>query len=489
MTSDLIGKIVADKYRIDSLILENDSGDIFRAVHESRETPLILEVLPRAFSVDSRWTKKFLDRARAASGISHPNVLRLEDYGEDSRGNVYAGYEAAESTLLSSLLAQPLPQDRALDVARGIARAVEAAHERGVIHGQLSPIKVFLDDASTPKVYGFGGDSFDAPRDRSSEFLAPEQSNEYPIADKRSDIYALGAILKRMLAGPGVADGLADTLPDNAHKELVPVIETAMARDPELRYASASAFREDLDRLYLESGGVASIPTAPKKHNIWQTAFIALCGIVVLAGVLIYATYSKGSDPTVTAKADEGSLPVQPINPATGAQEEALLKNSPIGDPNALQDPYLNGATPGGDGYNAWSNGVMPPAGAPLGGTTAGPLAGSQFPQANQNNGLPPEAIAPPGQRVTVQPGGSVFMPSEGGVILVPVPKNQEPDATPTPKTGAANTAVKNPAGAAGTPKATAPPEKATDKPAASAADPKKTPAAKPVKKGKTEEE
>ena len=487
MTSDLIGKIVADKYRVESLVLESDSGDVFRAVHESRNTPLILEVLPRAFSVDSRWTKKFLDRARAASGISQPNVLRLEDYGEDSRGIVYAGYEAAEPTLLSSLLSQPMQQEQALGFARGIARALEAAHERGIIHGHLSPIKVFVDDASTPKVYGFGGDAFDAPRDRSSEFLAPEQSNEYPIADKRSDIYALGAILKRMLAGPGVVDGLAGVMPNDAHKELAPVIETAMARDPELRYASAASFREDLDRLYFESGGLASTPIAPKKHNIWQTAFIALCGIVVLAGVLIYATNSKGSDPTITAKADEGSLPVQPINPATGAQEEALLKNSPIGDPNALQDPYLNGATPGGDGYNAWSNGVMPPAGAPLGGTTAGPLAGSQFPQADPNSGLPPQAIAPPGQRVTVQPGGSQFMPNEGGVILVPVPKNQEPDATPTPKTGAANTAVKTPSGPAGTPKTTAPPEKATDKPAASTTEPKKAPAAKP-KKGRSEE-
>jgi len=163
-----------------------------------------------------------------------------------------------------------------------------------------------------------------------------------------------------------------------------------------------------------------------------------------------------------------------------------LLKSAPIGDPSALQDPYLNGAAPGGDGYNAWANGVMPPAGAPLSGTTTGPLAGSQFPQ-NPQNGIPPQAIGPPGERVTVQPGGSVFMPNEGGVILVPVPKSQEPEPTNTPKNNAANTAVKNPTGAATPPKATATPAKATEKPPASAAEPKKAPA-KPAKKGKTEE-
>lgn len=486
MTSDLIGKLVADKYRIESLISESDSGDLFRAVHESRETPLILELLPRAFSVDSRWTKKFLDRARVASGISHPNVLRLEDFGEDSRGNVYAGYEDIKADLLASLMRQPMPQVQALGIARDIAKALEAAHERGVLHGTLSPRKVFVETGSDTKVYGFGGDTFDVPRDRASEYLAPEQRNEYPIADKRSDIYALGEMLKQMLAGPALVDGVAPALPTDAHKELAPIIETATARDPELRYPSMTAFREDLDRIYAELGGGPVVAGAAKQHNIWQTAFIVLCGIVVLAGVFIYATYSKGSDPTVSMKVDEGSLPVQPINPATGAQEEAILKSAPIGDPSALQDPYLNGATPGGDGYNAWANGVMPPAGAPLSGTTTGPLAGSQFPQGSQN-GIPPQAIGPPGEKITVQPGGSVFMPNEGGVILVPVPKNQEPEATPTPKKNAANTAAKDPAGATTPPKATATPAKATEKPTATSTEPKKAPA-KPAKKGKTEE-
>jgi len=489
MTSDLIGKLVADKYRIESLILESDSGDLFRAVRESRETPLILELLPRAFSVDSRWAKKFLDRARIASGLSHPNVLRLEDYGEDSRGNVYAGYENVNAETLDSLISKPLPQTQALGIARDIAQALEAAHERGVLHGTLSPKKVFIENGSEAKVYGFGGDTFDIPRDKNSDYLAPEQRNDYPIADKRSDIFALGEMLKRMLAGPAVADGVADALPDNVHKELAPIIETATARDPELRYPSATAFREDLDRIYAESGGNVIVPKAAKKHNIWQTAFIALCGIVVLAGVFVYMTYSKGSDPTVSMKVDEGSLPVQPINPATGAQEEALLKSAPIGDPSALQDPYLNGAMPGGDGYNAWANGVMPPAGAPLSGTTTGPLAGSQFPQNPQYppNGIPPQAIGPPGERVTVQPGGSVFMPNEGGVILVPVPKNQEPEPTNTPKNNAVNKTVKDPAGTATTPKTSTTPAKTTEKPAASNAEPKKAPP-KPAKKGKTEE-
>ena len=93
------------------------------------------------------------------------------------------------------------------------------------------------------------------------------------------------------------------------------------------------------------------------------------------------------------------------------------------------------GTLPGGDGYNAWANGGAPPIGAPA------PMT----PQQQLQNGLPPQAYIPPGQTVTIDPnGGSQFMPPEGGVILVPVPRdaNTAVKPTPTPKPTSANTAI-----------------------------------------------
>ena len=90
------------------------------------------------------------------------------------------------------------------------------------------------------------------------------------------------------------------------------------------------------------------------------------------------------------------------------------------------------GTLPGGDGYNAWANSGAPPIGAPQPGVPV--------------TGMPPQYAAPGGQTVTIDPnGGSQFMPQEGGVILVPVPKeaNTAPKATPTPQTPAGNTPAK----------------------------------------------
>lgn len=501
MTGNLEGKLIADKYRVGALISESDTGDLYRGVHEFRGFPIMLEILPAALAMDKRWSAKFLERARTTSSLDHDNILAINDFGEDAKGVVYAAYEPIDGITLADVISTgQIGQVRALDLTRQLALALQAAHDKQIIHGRLDPKTIFVTGDDRVKAVGFGGDNLSVPRDADPKYLSPEQCSEYPVADARSDVYTLGVILFEMLSGetPFVGRTRAEVLSkqgepplplsafrQDLHNQIEPVILTALARDPDFRYQTVAAFVEDLDRISAELGGVKAAAAAvggTPRRNVWQTAFIALAGIVLLAGALIYATSVRSTDPTATLAVDADSLPVQPINPATGAQEEALLKNGPLGDPNAYQDPYLqNGQLPGGDGYNAWANGGFPPAGAPLpGSVTTGPLAGSQVPM---NGGvLPPQAIAPPGQTVTVPNGGSVFMPNEGGVILVPVPRGDEPAPTPTPKNPAANTSVKNPPVTSPTPKPLATPlPRSTDKPATDAA-----PAAgKPVKKGK----
>lgn len=147
-------------------------------------------------------------------------------------------------------------------------------------------------------------------------------------------------------------------------------------------------------------------------------------------------------------QADVGSLPVQPIGPATGAQEESLAKLPAMTDAEIMAVQSSNSALPmdslpGGDGYNAWANGGAPPIGAP-----------------------PAQYIPPGGQYYTVDPNGSQFMPQDGGVILVPVPANTSTAVkpSPTPKTQTANTTVQPTPAPVTTPKPLATPPK-TDKP------------------------
>src|SRR5437762_4891310 len=143
-----------------------------------------------------------------------------------------------------------------------------------------------------------------------------------------------------------------------------------------------------------------------------KTAFIVLLGIVLLSGVLIYSTSVKRTDPETVLQADANGQPVQPLNPATGLEEEKLASLPP--DTIIANSNTAVGATtlPGGDNYDPWAKGGTPPAGAP--------------------------AIGPGGQYVTVPNGGSQFMPPDcilqpSGIYLCPVPVNANAAVKPSP--------------------------------------------------------
>jgi hypothetical protein len=243
---------------------------------------------------------------------------------------------------------------------------------------------------------------------------------------------------------------------------------SAISLDPERRYQEMGAFAEDLSTLAATLGGekTAAKPqaAAAPRRNIWQTAFIVLAGITIISAALIYGTSSKKTDPTTQLQADAGSLPVQPIGPATGAQEESLAKMPAMTDAEIMSTANMEqppGTLPGGDGYNPWANPGVPPPGAP-----------------------PGQYVQPGGQYYTIDPNtGSPFMPPDGGVVLVPVPANTNtaPKTTPTPKGNPANANVKPSPDATPRPLAT---PVAGDKPASGQpAKPAATPKGKPGKK------
>ncbi|CAN5421101.1 hypothetical protein BH10ACI3_BH10ACI3_05980 [soil metagenome] len=500
MIDDVIGKLVADKYRIESLIRESESGDLFLGRHEVLDKPVTVKILAAALAIDARWVKRFVDEARAASAISHHNVLNITDFGTDAKSVSYAVYEPTKGRTLADIIAgeSPLEEKRALSIARQIAAAVASAHARKIIHGRLTPQFVFINDDDTSpdevKIYGFGADPMHVARDADPRYLSPEQCSAFPVAGEGSDVYSLGVMLYELLSGVVPFDGktIAEVSAKQAseppaplsafrrdlHPAVEPIVLSAMAADPERRYPTMAAFAEDLDTL---AGGAATAKAAAAtaagpKRNIWQTAFIVLAGALIIGAGLIYSTSTRKTDPTENLVAEVGFLPVQPIGPATGAQEESLAKLPAMTEAEIMaagmaQTPDM---VPGGDGYNAWANGGAPPPGAPL---NSGGV------------GVPPVGyVQPGGQYYTVEPGGSQFMPQDGGVILVPVPANTAVKPSPTPKTPAGNTAVQPSPAPSITPKPLATPPKndksvtgqpKTDKPA--------TPATKPAKTTKPE--
>jgi hypothetical protein len=158
-----------------------------------------------------------------------------------------------------------------------------------------------------------------------------------------------------------------------------------------------------------------------RKQDPWKTAFIVLVGVVLLSAVLIYSTSTKRTEPTTVLQTDANGQPVQPLNPASGVEEERLAAMS-VDAANANANlSTLPGQLPGGDGYDPWANGGKPPPGSP---------------------------VVPGGGYVTIPNGGSQFMPPEcimqpSGIYLCPVPTNANTaKPTPTPRKNVANANV-----------------------------------------------
>jgi serine/threonine protein kinase len=482
MTGEFEGKDLAEKYEVGQLVRRGETSDIYRGRHAFMDRPVTLSIVPRALAVDDQIVRRFFEEAKTSSRINHPNVLNLIDFGSASDGIVYAVYEGENGETLQDVIRHTgkLDAAAAVDIAEQAARGLAAIHSHGLVHGNLTPenILVLQDEVGRLRVKLFGTGSAGPMSSASPDsepvasdfaYLAPEQCSGQEETDARSDVYALGTIAYEMMAGepPFAAERPSDVMlkhteeappPLSAFRTdlpatIEPVLLRALTKDPELRYQTAGEFSDDLARAAEGHVAAAAAGGVAPGNNIWKTAFIVLAGISLLSVFLIYATSSKQTTPT-TVQADPEGQPVQPINPATGAEEQNLaLMPGMMPEVISNSNSAAPGTLSGGDGYNPWATGAPPP-------------------------GAPPQTyVAPGGQTVNIPPGQSPFMQeipagctvTPSGLLLCPVPVTT-PRPTPTPRNtpaANANTGVTP----AGTPaRATPTPARASPTPAANRA-------------------
>jgi serine/threonine protein kinase len=232
-----------------------------------------IKILSPQFASDQRFVARFRREAKAAAGLNHANVVSVFDTG--SEGNVhYIVMEYVEGPTLETTLREegPLTVARSLRIAEGVCRGLTAAHTQGLVHRDVKPGNVILDERGMVKVADFG---IARPLDDAATltatgvigtaaYLSPEQAQGLPV-DARSDLYSLGCLLYEMLAGrpPFEGESAVAVAFKHVHEEPLPLTEVnpaipptldalvlqALAKSPEDRPESAAALADELRRV------------------------------------------------------------------------------------------------------------------------------------------------------------------------------------------------------------------------------------------------
>jgi serine/threonine protein kinase len=251
------GTVIAERYRILSLLGRGGMGEVFRADDLALGQPVALKFLPKAIT-DEFMLERFRNEVRIARRISHPNVCRVYDIGETDN-QLFLSMEYVDGEDLSSLLQRSgrLPSDQALQIARKIGAGLAAAHDKGVLHRDLKPSNIMLDRRGEVLIMDFGLASLahriDDVFSGTPAYMAPEQLAGNQVTP-RSDIYALGLVLYELFTGkPAFQGNTRDEIvrarrqsiprPSTLVRDLDPAVELVILRcleeEPENRPASA----------------------------------------------------------------------------------------------------------------------------------------------------------------------------------------------------------------------------------------------------------
>ncbi|MFZ5481263.1 MAG: protein kinase domain-containing protein [Myxococcota bacterium] len=252
----LVGRTLDNRYRVLELVAKGGMGRVYRAEQAPLGRTVALKVLDVGQHVedDQEFRKRFFREAAACAKLSHPNTIRIFDYGRTAEDVLYIAMEYVQGRTLHTVIHQeaPLALDRVVDVAKQVASSLREAHELGLVHRDLKPSNVLLvrhgDGAEHVKVVDFGlvkelrSDSDITRADSvvgSPSYMSPEQIKAEAV-DQRSDIYALGVVMYACLAGktPFTGTSSVNVLMAHLHQAPPPLAERcpAIARAPTLEW-------------------------------------------------------------------------------------------------------------------------------------------------------------------------------------------------------------------------------------------------------------
>ncbi|MFY9819943.1 MAG: serine/threonine-protein kinase, partial [Thermoanaerobaculia bacterium] len=295
-----LGTLLGGRYRILELAGAGGMGVVYRAQDEQLDVTVAVKVLRADLAQDGRWLERFKQELVLARQVTHPNVVRIHDIGSDG-DLVFLTMDFVPGRSLRDLLEEHrrLAPERAAEIARQLALALGAAHRAGVIHRDLKPgnvlveetaggsLRVAITDFGIARSLGGAGLTVPGMVVGTLGYLSPEQARGIAM-DGRSDLYTLGLLLYEMLTGElpfsaaTEAEMLAQRLtgaPRNLRwggvkvpLHLREVVQRLLARDPVRRYQSAAEVVRALDRR-----------SVSPSSQIWRAAVAAFCLVALVA--------------------------------------------------------------------------------------------------------------------------------------------------------------------------------------------------------------
>jgi eukaryotic-like serine/threonine-protein kinase len=269
--SSMIGTVLSGRYRLEAKLGSGGMSTVYLARDETLDRPVAVKVMHREMSEQEDQLQRFRQEARAVAKLTHPNVVSVIDAGEDG-GHPYIVFEYVKGETLKQRIGRvgALDTQEAIAYAIEVARGLSVAHARNMVHRDIKPQNVLIDEEGRAKLTDFGisrqleqdGVTATGRVLGTTDYVAPEQAMGKGV-DPRSDIYSLGVVLYEMLIGqvPFHADsqvGVAmkhvnEDLPDVQRRRpdvsaaVALVVERSSAKDPAERYQTVAEMIDDLE--------------------------------------------------------------------------------------------------------------------------------------------------------------------------------------------------------------------------------------------------
>ncbi len=304
----MIGKTISH-YKIIEKLGQGGMGIVYKAEDLKLERAVALKFLPPELTRDPEAKERFIQEARAASALDHPNICNIHEIDETEDGQLFIAMACYEGQTLKQQLADgPLSVDQAVNIAIQIGQGLSRAHEKGIVHRDIKTANIFITDRNEVKILDFGlaklAGQAKLTKDSSTlgtvAYMSPEQCSGDKV-DQRTDIWSLGVVLYEMISGQlpfrgdyeqaiiySIINEEPEPLKDT--KLLVPlelehIVNRALKKDPEARYSTSTDVLKDLEKYQksLITPGTDILIFKHLLHYIRQPRFAVPMIIIILA--------------------------------------------------------------------------------------------------------------------------------------------------------------------------------------------------------------